>query len=244
MTDEPRRYNSVAPLKNVRALVELIARVESRGHGLPGMACYYGPSGYGKTTAAIFAANRFAAYQVQMKSVWTKKKFCEAILEDLGLPPKKTIADMLDQIAEELARSGKPLLIDEADHLVARNMIEIVRDIYESSGSPVILIGEENLPRKLQQWERVHGRMLDWVGAEPAALEDVAHLAPIYAPGVEIAPDMQALLLDGSGRSVRRICVNLDRVLEFARTHGRAVSAADWAGRGFFTGAPPSPRRF
>ena len=87
-------FNSVAPLRNVGALVELIDRVQKRGHGLPGMATFYGPSGYGKTTAAIYAANKYRAYQVQVKSAWTAKKLCTAILQDQGLQPARTIADM------------------------------------------------------------------------------------------------------------------------------------------------------
>lgn len=237
-------YNSVAPLRNVAALSALIDRVQKRAHGLPGMATFYGPSGYGKTTASVYAANRFDAYQVQVKSVWTQRKFCEAILTDLGVRPSRTIADMVDQISEELARTGRPLLIDEADHLVARRMIEIVRDIYESSGATVILIGEELLPQKLQKWERVHGRMLDWVGAEPGCLQDVGHLAPIYCRDITLADDLKEYLLKVSQLSIRRICINLERVREFAVTHGMTrVEMKNWGKAHFFTGEAPAPRR-
>ncbi len=244
MMDGNTLFNSVAPLRNVGALVELVDRVQKRGHGLPGMATFYGPSGYGKTTAAIYAANKYRAYQVQVKSAWTAKKLCTAILQDQGLEPARTIADMVDQIAEEAAKSGRPLIIDEADQLVSRNMIEIVRDIYESSGAAIILIGEELLPQKLQKWERVHGRMLDWVGAQPGDIADVAHLARIYCPGVQLDAELQALLLKESNASIRRICVNLDRVREFALTKGMsAVTRKDWGKTGFFTGHAPAPRR-
>lgn len=244
MTDDRPLYNSVAPLRNVGALVELVDRVQKRGHGLPGMATFYGPSGFGKTTAAVYARNRFRASSVQVKSAWTARKLCAAILEDLGLPPARTIADMIDDIAEELAKSGPPLLIDEADQLVARKMIEIVRDIYESSGAAIVLIGEELLPQKLSKWERVHGRMLDWVGAQPGDLGDVDHLAAIYCPGVDLDGDLKSHLLKESNASIRRICVNLDRVREFALTNGlTAVSRKAWGKEGFFTGHAPAPRR-
>lgn len=244
MTDERKLYNTVAPLRNVGALVELIDRVQKRGHGLPGMATFYGPSGYGKTTAAVYAANRYRAYTVQVKSAWTAKKLCSAILQDLGLPAARTIADMIDDISGEIAKSGRPLIIDEADQLITRNMIEIVRDIYESSGATVILIGEELLPQKLQKWERVHGRMLDWVPAQPGDLADVKHLAKIYCAGIELDNDLQAYLLKESNASIRRICINLDRVREFALTKGMtAVTRSDWGKAGFFTGHAPAPRR-
>ncbi|MFZ5749888.1 MAG: AAA family ATPase [Pseudomonadota bacterium] len=244
MADGPGVFNNVAPLRNVAALVALIERVQSRSFGLPGMATFYGPSGFGKTTAAVFAANRFQAFHVQVKSAWTTKKLTSAILTDLGVRPDRTVADMIDQISGELARSGLPLIIDEADHLVTRGVVEVVRDIYESSGATIVLIGEEGLPQKLQKWERVHGRMLDWVAAQPGDAADVTHLARIYAPGIEIAPDLREHLLQVSARSIRRICINLDRLAEFARTRGlTSVGLADWGRGDFFSGEAPHPRR-
>lgn len=237
-------YGSVAPLKNVAALATLVERVHRRDHGLPGMACFYGYSGFGKTSAAIYCANRFEAYHVEVRSVWTAKTFCKAIVREMAMKPAGTVADLLDQIGAELARTGRPLLIDEADHLVARRVIELVRDISESSGAPVILIGEEALPQKLQQWERVHGRMLDWVAAQPGDLSDVGHLAKIYCRGVELTEDLQHFLLAQSRHSIRRISINLTRVREFAQTRGlKSVSRSDWGKADFFSGEAPAPRR-
>lgn len=248
MADDTHLFQSVAPLRNVAALVTLIERTQNRAPSLPGMACFYGPSGYGKTTAAVYASNRFNAHVVQMKSAWTQRKLCTAVLADMGQPHARgSVADMVDQIAEALARSGRPLLIDEADFLVKRKSVEIVRDIYESSGASVILIGEELLPQKLQQWERVHGRMLDWVAAEPGSLADVDHLARIYCAGVTLDPALKKRLLAQSGASIRRICINLDRLAEQARTRGASRLGPDdctgGEGGGWFTGDAPAPRR-
>lgn len=244
MTDDKPLYNTVAPLRNVVALVELIDRVQNRGFGLPGMATFYGPSGYGKTSAAVYAANRFRAYSVQVKSAWTAKKLCASILTDLGMSPARTIADMIDQISEEIARSGRPLIIDEADFLVSRNMIEIVRDIYESSGATIILIGEELLPQKLREWERVHGRMLDWVAAQPGDVDDVHALARIYCPAAKIDAETADYVLKQANASIRRISVCLDRVREYAVTQDvRSITRADWSKITWFTGHAPAPRR-
>lgn len=244
MTDEPRLYNSVAPLRNVAALLALIDRVQSRAHGLPGMATFYGPSGYGKTTAAVYATNRFRACHIQIQSLWRTKTMLQEIVTELGLRPARTAPELFNQAAEELARSGRPLLLDEADHLAQDKMIEVVRGLYEASGVPIILIGEELLPTKLQRWERVHGRMLGWVAAEPASLEDVGHLASIYAPEVEITDDLRAHLLGASRASIRRVSINLAMIHEFAQVRGLGkVSRADWGKISFFTGEAPAPRR-
>lgn len=235
---------SIAPLRNVALFAELVERVLGRSPELPGLATLHGPSGYGKSFASLYVCNKFRAYRVQVKSVWTRKKLCAAILEEMGIQAAGTIPDMVDQIGNELSLSRRPLIIDEADFLVSKGLIEIVRDIYESSqgAASIILVGEENLPSSLKRWERVHGRMLDWVAAQPASRADAKHLAQLYCKGTEIADDLLDDLFQKSAHSVRRICVNLDRVREQAATKGkRKMSRADFDGD-FFTGNPPQRR--
>ena len=245
MADGSRHFNSVATLRNVMAMVALIQRVKDRAATLPGMAVFYGPSGYGKTTAATYAANSFQAYQVQAQSTWTKKSLCEAILTELGLELRGRVDQMVRDISREIAATGRPLLIDEADHLVSRGLIELVRDIYEGSEATIILIGEEELPRKLMRWERVHGRMLAWIPAEPGVMSDVTQLMKIYCPGLEIEPALLERILTDSRNSIRRICVNLDAVRLFALGRGlKRVTAEDWGDQNFFTGQAPNPRGF
>ncbi|MDJ0628554.1 MAG: ATP-binding protein [Rhodobacter sp.] len=244
MPDDPILYNSVAPLRNVAALLELIDRVQTPAPSLPGMACFYGPSGYGKTTAATFAENRYQAVRIEMRSRWTPRKLCETISLEMGQTPARTVCDMIDAICTQLAALDVPLLIDEADYLIRHKMVEIARDIYEGSGVPVILIGEELLPQKLTQWERVHGRMLGWTAAEPGDMADLGHLAGIYAAGIELAEDLRTAILRASGGSIRRISTNLDAAAAFARASGRSsLSLADWQGQAFFSGEAPAPRR-
>lgn len=238
---------TVAPLGNVALFSELIDRVMRRSSGLPGMATFHGPSGYGKSRSAIWGANKYRAYYVQVKSLWTRKALCQAILREMGvIKTNGTLSVLLEQIAELLATSRRPLIIDEADYLCTNSMIEVVRDFYESSDAPVILIGEEGLPTKLRAWERVHGRMLDWVAAQPASLDDARTLTRYYANGIEVADDLLQALHAASSGSTRRVCVNLDRVREAALTIDKTViDLAHWQaiGSDFFTGVAPGVRR-
>ena len=149
MTDERPLYNSVAKLRNVAAFVGLVQRLQDRPDGVPGLATFYGPSGYGKSVAGGFAQSQFQAYFVQVKSCWTRKALCAAILTDMSIKAANTLPDMVEQICTQLARTQRPLIIDEADYLESGRMIEIVRDIYEGSYASIILIGEEGLPQTL-----------------------------------------------------------------------------------------------
>lgn len=233
----------IAPLRNVAGLIGLIAQVQDREFGLPGMATFYGPSGFGKTTAVTVAANEFRAYSVQVKSVWSPTHLCQMILKELGVTPTKTIPQMVDQIGAQLAMTDRPLIIDDAQYLKAKRMIDLVRDIYESSQSTIILVGEEQLPAALTNWENVHNRMLAWLPALPCDLRDAQHLTAIYSRDVDIAEDLLRAIVAASAGSTRRVATNLSRAREIALGEGRSgIDLAGWGERAFETGQPPAPR--
>ena len=243
MTETNGATNSVAPLANVARLIQLIERCENRSYGLPGMGCFHGRAGLGKTTAAIYSTNRKKAVHVEVMPIGGVKALLTMIVVELGLNPKRTSVDLFEQAAKELAITGRPLIIDEADKICRETPIEIVRRLHDVSGVPVILMGEEALPQMLQRWERVSSRILSYVGAEPATIDDVDHLARIYASGVVLGGDLKVALLTASGGSIRNVSTNLDHVREHAALRGlRKMDMAEWGSAAFHTGVAPTPR--
>ena len=233
--------SQIAQIYNLELVRTAAERLAGRTDGLPGMAALYGPPGYGKTTAALAIANENRAYFVQMRSAWGRKALLEKVLLEMGAKPAGTIPQMLDQVCEQLATSGRMLMIDEFDYCVRNDsMIELVRDIYEGSQATLLLLGEELLPQKLKKWERFHSRVLSWIPAQPISLQDAAALAPIYCPGVHVANDLLEHLVKLSGGSVRRVSVNLAAVYESAAVEGwDAVTRSQWGDRQIYTGEAP-----
>ncbi|ADZ72428.1 AAA family ATPase [Polymorphum gilvum] len=235
---------SIAPLKNVAALMTLIEALRTRAVGLPGIGVFSGDSGYGKSVAAQYAINKTGAVYVEVRHYWRQKRFCEALLQELGQPrPRGTVAALMDDIIYRLGDAPhRPLIIDEADKLVDGGMIEFVRDIHETTQVPVILIGEELLPRKLEAHERVHNRVLDFQLAQPCDSEDTTVLARFLCPGVEIAPDLLEDVRRQTAGKARRIATTLHEIGQFARNSGlTAVERGSYGGR-IFTGETPIRR--
>lgn len=234
---------SIAPLRNVAVLTHVIEQVQARAFTLPGMASFTGPSGWGKTTSVTWNANEFDAHVVQIKDCWTPSYLGEAIIREIGAQPVRGVARMVDTIGAHLARTDRPLIIDDAQYALRKRMIEMIRDIYESSQAPVILVGEEKMPQDLTKWENIHNRILTWERALPCNEADAQRLAEIYAQGVSVEPDLLAAIVEASGGSIRRVAVNLNRVQEFARQRGvKTADLAFWGGRDFHTGQPPAVR--
>lgn len=136
----------------------------------------------------------------------------------------------------------RPLIVDEADKLVDKGLIEIVREISEASQVPVLLIGEEQLPQKLAQVERVHNRVLDWYGAEPCDLSDCKLLAKIFLANATITDELlETVRHKGEGRA-RRIVVTLSGMADWARNQGvKTLDGKTYSGQ-IFTGEAPKPR--
>ncbi len=234
--------HTIAGITNVGLCMKALNRAIKRTNNLPGITAFYGPSGYGKTFAASFAANQFRAYYVACKSTWTRKFFLESIIKEMGLQPGKTIPELADQISEHLAITQRPLIIDEVDYLVQKKAVDLIKDLYEGSQSAILIIGEEQLPQKLRrpEWERTHGRVLDWVQAQPVSVVDVSELANIYGRDVNIHTDLLTKIHQMANGSVRRVCVNIDRVVEYCKTQGKgSIDLKSWGNRELYTGEAP-----
>jgi hypothetical protein len=233
--------SQIAQIHNLELVRTAAERLAGRFAGLPGMAALYGPAGYGKTTAALAIANENRAYFVQMRSAWGRKALLEKVIIEMGAKPHGTIPQMLDQVCEQLATSGRMLMIDEFDYCIRNDsMIELVRDIYEGSQATLLLLGEEMLPQKLKRWERFHSRIMSWIPAQPVSVKDAALLAPIYCPGVHVAGDLIDHLVKLSAGSVRRVSVNLAAVYEAASLEGwDVVDRKAWGERPVYTGEAP-----
>lgn len=235
---------TTAKIVNLGLVQVALNKLIERQDGLPGLGVFYGPSGYGKTTTTIVIANEANAYYVQMRSAWTRKALLDKILCEMGIQPLPTVAQMLDQICAQLAASRRALIIDEFDYAADKgNMVELVRDIYEGSQVPILLVGEERLPQKLKRFERFHGRVLAWVAAQPVSMDDAGKLAAIYARDVAVSQSVLAELVRMAHGSVRRVCVNLTNIQEYANTIGlAAVGMDDLRHISLFTGEAPARR--
>jgi DNA transposition AAA+ family ATPase len=235
--------NGQIPIKNVSAFMALTLRLIERDRNLPGLGVCHGPSGFGKTYASIFARTKTRSIGVEVGDSWTRKTLLTNILKELGVTPKGSNGELADKAIEALGEDPyRALIIDEADKLIDKGMIELVRELLDQSGAPIVLIGEEQLPRKLLATERVHNRVLDWMPAQACDEEDAGMLARAFCAGLAIEPELLAAIVSVSQGRARRIVVNLSRCAEQARNAGKSsLGLADMRER-LFTGAPPTAR--
>lgn len=245
MQDKTLKVNNIASLQNIGVITYAIEKVMNRPDYLPGLIVVRGPSGYGKTFAASYAAIKYGAYYVSAKSTWTKKTFLQSILDEMSIPAEKTVGAMMNQVCYQLSVSNRPLIIDEFDYCAeSKALTDMTRDIYDGSQAAIILIGEERLPNKLEKIERFHNRILDWINAVPANFEDALKLRAMYCQKVEIADDLLKKVWEISEGRVRRIVVNLAKIEDEMLSDGKSsVDLSSWGKRELITGNAPNIRR-
>lgn len=227
-------------LPNVAGLISLIERVQTREIGLPGMAIFHGPSGWGKSSAVTLACNEFQAYFVEAQEHWTPPHLVKKIMDEIGLPHVRGVPAMVEEISKHLLKSDRPLIIDDAQYLLQKKMIGIIRSIHNSSQAPVILVGEEELHLNITRVENVHNRILEFLPAYACTLADAEVIAPYYCAGVTVDPELLGKIVDVSNGCIRRVAANLSRVRQVALSKGsQHASLADWGDRDFNTGQPP-----
>lgn len=235
--------SKIVPLTNVGLLASAIERAMLRPQGLPGLIVMYAPSGLGKSVAASWAANQHRAYYVECRDTWTKKAFLLAILRDMAILPGRTLSEMVDQVAEQLGRSGRPLIVDDVQYLLDKSVANVLTDLYNASQGTIVLIGEERVPSSLAKLERLHNRVLEWVPAQPATLDDMRQLARSAYPNQVMADDLLEDLRKATRGCLRRVAVNLYRVHSEAQAIGvDSIDLAQWGKRTWFTGEAPARR--
>lgn len=239
--------NRSAPLKNVAAFSTLIQKLVERRLDLPGLGCFFGQSGLGKSKSAIYGANRYRAAYVECGQFTTAKSLLVSILKEFGQArPSGSITDMIEEAVRIMAGDiRRPLIVDEAHHIAHKKFVDLLRELHDKSLAPIILIGEETLPKQLEAFERVHNRMLDWVGAVPCDMDDFRQLAKFCAPEVKVSDDLAQAILNQTKGNTRRIVVNLERAEQTAKQLGaQALDLAAFGGTArIITSKAPDPRR-
>lgn len=242
---------AILPLTNIGIAERAVARLLYRGPLDPGLVVFHGPSGYGKSISAAWVKARHPSYYVQADDFWTKKTMLISISRSMGLLYYRgkgegrreywpEINVMADAIKAQLEQSRRILIIDEFDFVVDKNLVESVRSLYEGSRASILLIGEEALPQKLEQWERFHGRILDWFPAEPANLADAREMALSKCAGITVADDLLEHLIKLASGSTRRVSNNLGSIYDEAADQGwSSVDMATWGKRKLQTGKAP-----
>ncbi len=163
---------------NVNAFVTAMSRLQKREEGIPGMALVYGEPGVGKTRTALWWGLQNDGVFVRTKKLMSGRWLLEEIVAELGEAPMRKTSDLWRQAVEQLFERPRVLFIDEADYLAHdAKIIETLRDLYDTTGSPLVLIGMDQADKKLMRFKHLYDRFSEIVRFHPLTEEDVKIIA-------------------------------------------------------------------
>ena len=94
-------------------------------------------------------------------------------------------------IENKLRQNPKTIIIDEVDYLINNNVIEILRDLHDRSGCPMVLVGMANIDKKLSKYPHLKDRIYKAYRFESYDSQDIKQIIselseiPITLDGLE-----------------------------------------------------------
>lgn len=190
------------------------------------MAAVVGRAGRGKTTAAerIVTMNPSCVY-VLYKEGDSQTDLLREICFALGGIRPGIRRRCHEVIQDEMAAQRRLVIVDEVDR-APKSCLHTLRNIHDLCRAPVMMIGEETLPKKLASEERLVSRTRQHLAFGPATQPDVAEF---YRTAMGHVPDpaQLALLTRHSAGSFRRVLMDAMKVERVLRASGLARITAE-----------------
>ena len=175
--------------QNVKRFVDLMDTLKNAPANLPKMALVYGNFGLGKSQTIMWGVTNNDAIYVRCNHKMSARWLLTEIVEELDDVPTYLTSLLFKQIEDKLHERPKVLVVDEVDFLLNNSSaIEIVRDLHDKIGIPVVLVGMSLAEAKLKRHKHINDRLLGVLKFETFNKEDVAKIVTEISE-VEFEPD-------------------------------------------------------
>lgn len=141
---------------------------------IPKLALVYGDHGIGKTQTLLWWATKNDAIYIRANNDITQNGLLKIIMEELDIKPYFSMQDNFNTILKQLRVDPKIIIVDEVDYLIGyKNAIEILRDIQDNTGSPIILSGMAFVDKKISRLKHFEDRLFKKLRFEHYNEEDL-----------------------------------------------------------------------
>lgn len=166
--------------KNVKKLVALFDEIKNLPPNIPKLALVYGEHGLGKTHSIIWWATRNDAIYVRANNEMTQNGLLKAIAEELGERSFYIMQDNYNLVLKHLKFDPKIIIVDEVDYLIGnRHAIEILRDIQDNTGTPIVLVGMSFIDKKISRFKHFEDRIYKKLKFEHFNEEDIKEILQV-----------------------------------------------------------------
>lgn len=198
--------------KNWTSLVEAIEGVTQQHQGLPALVVVDGRAGLGKSETVMVYASRFDCVYLRALTCWTPRWMLLELAHELGFEGISPVSRLFGDCQRVLRHRLKPVFVDEADHLPLR-LLETLRDLHDTTGVPVVLVGMDQVRRKLARYPQFYSRIGRVVVFEPLDASEIQRLALEWC-GLELESNAAESLFKQAEEGDFRLIVKALSLLE------------------------------
>lgn len=236
--------HKMAMTKNVRRFLAAVHDLRDRPYGVEGMGLLYGIPGEGKSTTVAYATNAMNGVFIRAMGSWNVTAMLGALMVELGFEPVYRKIPMMNAITRALMEEPRPIFVDEADYLLKQTeMVDTLRDIYDVTGSPVVMIGMELMARKIRNNGRFARRITQWIEFQGIDQGDARALADAVCE-IGVDDTLLAYIHKEACANIGRMTTALSKVETFGKTNGLDMVTMDqWGERPLFYDQPNFSKR-
>lgn len=194
---------------------------------VPRILVLYGDSGIGKTeTIKQYISQNKNAYLIEIDPVYTVKSILVVIAEALGINSEGSNHALSTAIIKKLRKSGKMLILDEAEYL-SPNTLDVIRRIHDKAEIPVALVGMPRLYKNIvslrRGYEQIANRMVSYNLDKPGHA-DLLKIVEASIPEVET--DVADAFIECSKGTIRTLILLIQDMVNYAHITGEKMTPA------------------
>lgn len=242
--------NKRVETSNIAKFLKAVEELKQRGVGEEGMGLLWGNPGEGKSTTVAYVQNQAGGVHLRARVTWTVTSMLSSLMNELGMEAGRYRDRMIQDAIHTLTLHPRPIFVDEADYLFRQtDMLDALRDVYDSARVPVILIGMEDMARRIRsdarsgnRFNRFERRITQWIEFKGMTLEDAAKVANDLCE-VRVSDDLVEHLHARTSGNIGNVVIGLRRIERFGKSNGLdEVTLTAFGNRQLLDG-DPSPRQ-
>lgn len=204
--------------KNVKGFINLIYNLKNKPDNISKIGLIYGQAGLGKTKTAQYLAIKYDAIYIRAVNTMTSKWLMEEIAKELDEIPRFFTADIFRQCVNTLCQKPQIIIVDEIDYLLKDfKVIEILRDLHDETGIPIILVGMDLAKHKLKKYTHLYDRISEIYHFTEFDFKDIRQITEELSE-VEITDNVIRLILSRATR-FRQIVQIIDKFEQAAQAN-------------------------
>lgn len=162
--------------KNVKNFVSLMEELKTLPPNIPKIALVYGEYGLGKSETIKWWTFRNDCIYVRANQGMTTRWLLSEIAEELNIESYWFINETFNEIEKAFFQNKKTIIIDEVDYLIDKKAIEILRDLHDRTGCPMVLVGMANINIKLARFPHLMDRIYKKYEFQKYTPEDIEQI--------------------------------------------------------------------